>query len=161
MDDGNISVLLHARTSHDQSDSSSRTSISYDPSSIMSDKEPSYPSLISQWDEEDITHCKDLVRMNKEQGHNVSVAINVNCPLVYSSPKQAGGYFPEFGSFSAPALSPIYSQKLEHNEFKIKPTSDKGKRVVDMIFSPPKHIVTKRKLNFSDSPDTNSVKPLR
>ena len=30
-----------------------------------------------------------------------------------------------------------------------------------MIFSPPKHIVTKRKLNFSDSPDTNSVKPLR
>ena len=77
--------------------------------------------------------------------HNVSVAINVvrgssnsfftyltnvyfqNCPLVYSSPKQAGGYFPEFGSFSAPALSPIYSQKLEHNEFKIKPTSDKGK----------------------------------
>ncbi|XP_065890009.1 uncharacterized protein [Dysidea avara] len=161
MDDGNISVLLHARTSHDQSDSSSRTSISYDPSSIMSDKEPSYPSLISRWDEEDITHCKDLVRMNKEQGHNVSVAINVNCPLVYSSPKQAGGYFPEFGSFSAPALSPIYSQKLEHNEFKIKPTSDKGKRVVDMIFSPPKHIVTKRKLNFSDSPDTNSVKPLR
>ncbi|XP_065893114.1 uncharacterized protein [Dysidea avara] len=161
MDDGNISVLLHARTSHDQSDSSSRTSISYDPSSIMSDKEPSYPSLISRWDEEDITHCKNLVRMNKEQGHNVSVAINVNCPLVYSSPKQAGGYFPEFGSFSAPALSPIYSQKLEHNEFKIKPTSDKGKRVVDMIFSPPKHIVTKRKLNFSDSPDTNSVKPLR
>jgi len=41
----------------------------------------------------------------------------------FSSPKQAGGYFPEFGSR---VLSPISSQKLECN--KIKPESAiKGK----------------------------------
>ena len=50
-----------------------------------------------------------------------------NCPLACSSPKQAGGYFPEFGGPGAPVLSPIYSPKLECNEIKW-PTSDtKGK----------------------------------
>ena len=99
-----------------------------------------------------------------------------NCPLACSSPKQAGGYFPEFGSPGAPVLSPIYSPKLECNEIK-RPTSDTnsklkivgntseqfpiGKTIVEMIFSPPKHIVCKRKLNFSDSPDATSIKPLR
>jgi len=101
--------------------------------------------LISQWDEEDITHCKDLEQMNKEQAHNISAAIDVvrgsfftyfikflfqNCPLLCSSPKQAGGYFPQFFSPAAPVLSPIYSHKLEYNE--IKPTSNiKGKSNCD------------------------------
>jgi len=94
--------------------------------------------LISQWDEEDITHSKDL---DKEQAHNISAAIDVvrgsfftyfikclfqNFPLLCSSPKQAGGYFPQFFIPVAPVLSPIYSHKLECNE--IKPTSNnKGK----------------------------------